>query len=475
MALTFDHVQSDTIAAIATAISESGIGIVRISGPEAIEIAAKVYRNKKGVSTLASWKTNTIHYGYIVDEKENKIDEVMVSLMKAPGSYTTEDTVEINTHGGPFIMKRVLDLVLAAGARMAEPGEFTKRAFLGGRIDLSEAEAVMDLISSSNEFARKNALSQLNGAVSNKVKELRSRILYELAFIESALDDPDSYDLQGYPEHLAEVCDDLISQMTVIIHNEEDGRIMKEGIRTVIAGKPNAGKSSLLNYMAGDEIAIVTDVAGTTRDTISESVRMNGVVLHITDTAGIHDTEDKVEKIGIRKAVDAVEKADLILFLMDSSSSVSEEDRKIAEMISERMEEGSHCIVLLNKNDLEAGTDISDAVDLFEGKTVPPVISCSLSTGDGLQELAELLEDMFRTGKIMHNNEIYLTNARQMAAMEEALTSMQLVRQSIEDGMSEDFFSIDLMTAYSALGRIIGEAVEDDLVEEIFSKFCLGK
>jgi tRNA modification GTPase len=263
--------------------------------------------------------------------------------------------------------------------------------------------------------------------------------------------------------------------MTVIIHNEEDGRIMKEGIRTVIAGKPNAGKSSLLNYMAGDEIAIVTDVAGTTRDTISESVRMNGVVLHITDTAGIHDTEDKVEKIGIRKAVDAVEKADLILFLMDSSSSVSEEDRKIAEMISERMEEGSHCIVLLNKNDLEAGTDISDAVDLFEGKTVPPVISCSLSTGDGLQELAELLEDMFRTGKIMHNNEIYLTNARQMAAMEEALTSMQLVRQSIEDGMSEDFFSIDLMTAYSALGRIIGEAVEDDLVEEIFSKFCLGK
>ena len=475
MALTFDHVQSDTIAAIATAISESGIGIVRISGPEAIEIAAKVYRNKKGVSTLASWKTNTIHYGYIVDEKENKIDEVMVSLMKAPGSYTTEDTVEINTHGGPFIMKRVLDLVLAAGARMAEPGEFTKRAFLGGRIDLSEAEAVMDLISSSNEFARKNALSQLNGAVSNKVKELRSRILYELAFIESALDDPDSYDLQGYPEHLAEVCDDLIGQMTVIIRNEEDGRIMKEGIRTVIAGKPNAGKSSLLNYMAGDEIAIVTDVAGTTRDTISESVRMNGVVLHITDTAGIHDTEDKVEKIGIRKAVDAVEKADLILFLMDSSSSVSEEDRRIAEMISERMEEGSHCIVLLNKNDLEAGTDISDAVDLFEGKTVPPVISCSLSTGDGLQELAELLEDMFRTGKIMHNNEIYLTNARQMAAMEEALTSMQLVRQSIEDGMSEDFFSIDLMTAYSALGRIIGEAVEDDLVEEIFSKFCLGK
>lgn len=475
MALTFDHVQSDTIAAIATAISESGIGIVRISGPEAIEIAAKVYRNKKGVSTLASWKTNTIHYGYIVDEKENKIDEVMVSLMKAPGSYTTEDTVEINTHGGPFIMKRVLDLVLAAGARMAEPGEFTKRAFLGGRIDLSEAEAVMDLISSSNEFARKNALSQLNGAVSNKVKELRSRILYELAFIESALDDPDSYDLQGYPEHLAEVCDDLISQMTVIIHNEEDGRIMKEGIRTVIAGKPNAGKSSLLNYMAGDEIAIVTDVAGTTRDTISESVRMNGVVLHITDTAGIHDTEDKVEKIGIRKAVDAVEKADLILFLMDSSSSVSEEDRRIAEMISERMEEGSHCIVLLNKNDLEAGTDISDAVDLFEGKTVPPVISCSLSTGDGLQELAELLEDMFRTGKIMHNNEIYLTNARQMAAMEEALTAMRLVRQSIEDGMSEDFFSIDLMTAYSALGRIIGEAVEDDLVEEIFSKFCLGK
>ena len=467
MALTFDHVQSDTIAAIATAISESGIGIVRISGPEAIEIAAKVYRNKKGVSTLASWKTNTIHYGYIVDEKENKIDEVMVSLMKAPGSYTTEDTVEINTHGGPFIMKRVLDLVLAAGARMAEPGEFTKRAFLGGRIDLSEAEAVMDLISSSNEFARKNALSQLNGAVSNKVKELRSRILYELAFIESALDDPDSYDLQGYPEHLAEVCDDLIGQMTVIIHNEEDGRIMKEGIRTVILGKPNVGKSSLLNALLGQERAIVTDIAGTTRDALEESLRIHDVTLNVIDTAGIRNTEDVIEKIGVDKAKEYAKEADLIVFVVDTSRPLDEDDYEILQIIRDKK-----VIALFNKQDLAVAADLKT---LKEELGQIPVIETSIVENTGLDQFVSTVREMFYKKEINFNDQVYITNARQKSALAAAEDALTKAMDSINMGMSEDFFTIDMMEAYTQLGLLIGETVEDDLADEIFSRFCMGK
>lgn len=480
MALTFDRVQTDTIAAIATAASESGIGIVRVSGPDAISIVSSVYCNTKGQHCLETYGANTIHFGYIVERSgglSEKIDEVMVSVMKAPHSYTTEDTVEINTHGGVFVMNRVLNLVLDAGCCLAEPGEFTKRAFLGGRIDLSEAEAVMDLISSQSEFARKTSLAQLEGSVSDEVKHLRSEVLYDIAFIESALDDPDNYSLDGYPEKLRARCTSMIEKMNTLLSRSDEGRVLKDGIRTVILGKPNAGKSSLLNRMAGEERAIVTDIAGTTRDTLSESVRIGDVLLNITDTAGIHDTEDKVEQIGIQRAKKAAGQADLILFIMDTSRGISDEDREIGRFMEQKLMEGTKGIVLLNKTDLPGKMNGSDAVKLFseDHKSLLSFISCSMQTGQGMDELGKKINEMFHSGDLMQNNEVLLTNVRHIRAMREARDSLSLVVQSIDNGMSEDFFSIDLMNAYESLGFILGESVEDDLVEEIFSKFCLGK
>ena len=289
MALTYDHAYTDTIAAIATAMSEAGIGIIRVSGPDAASIGSALYRTAgKKRTDISKWRPGTIRYGYIVekdqDGRENLIDEVMVSWMKSPHSYTTEDTVEINTHGGMFLMNRILELVLKAGARMAEPGEFTKRAFLGGRIDLARAEAVMDLISSGNEFARKTSAAQLEGAVSSRIRELREKVLYEIAFIESALDDPENYSLDDYPEKLMNTCIQLEKEMKSLLSHAEEGRILREGIRTAIVGRPNVGKSSLLNHLAGEERAIVTEIEGTTRDTLSETVRVGGVLLHLTDT-----------------------------------------------------------------------------------------------------------------------------------------------------------------------------------------------
>ncbi len=475
MALTFDMVQNETIAAIATAMSESGIGIIRISGPKSAEIASALYRNAKMQQVnVSEWKPGTIHYGFIVENNE-VIDEVMVSWMKAPHSYTTEDTVEINTHGGMYIMQRILKLVLNSGARMADPGEFTKRAFLGGRLDLARAEAVMNLISSQNEFARKTSMAQLKGSVSDLVREFRNEIIYEIAFIESALDDPENYDLDGYPQNLYEKCQSLEKRMRKLIRNAEDGRILGEGIRTVIAGRPNAGKSSLLNFFAGEERAIVTNVAGTTRDTLSETVRVGDVILRLTDTAGIHDTDDTVEMIGVKRAREAVQDADLILFVVDSSRNLSDEDRSIALLIKERMLEGSKCIVLLNKSDLDRNVESEEIEDLFEEKESPAVLSCSLQTGDGLSALHEEIQKLFHIGEISQRDEVFLTNVRHKNAMQQALESILLVEESIQSGMSEDFFSIDLMSAYTSLGKILGEAVEDDLVEEIFTQFCLGK
>lgn len=474
MALTFNQDRTDTIAAIATAMSDAGIGIIRISGEEAIPIAASVYVNKKGEHSLLSHPSGTIRYGYIMDG-DVILDEVMVSVMRAPHSYTTEDTVEINTHGGIYIMNRILDLILRKGARMAEPGEFTRRAFLGGRIDLARAEAVMDLISSRNEFARKNSMAQLRGAVSDQVRDLRAAILYEIAFIESALDDPDSYDLDGYPERLSGICEDLIGRLQKMTDHADEGRLLRDGIRTVIVGKPNAGKSSLMNHLAGEDLAIVTDVAGTTRDTLRESVRLSGILLNLTDTAGIRDTRDKVEQIGIQRTLEAVEKAQLVLFLVDVSTPVTGEDREIARVLSRKIREGVRCIVLLNKNDLEVRTDKVEVLALFPEDAVPSLLSCSLATGQGLEDLTGMIADLFHTGEIMQRDEVYLTSLRHKEAALEALEALRLVCRSIGDGMSEEFFSIDLMSAYTALGRILGEAVEDDLVEEIFSRFCLGK
>ena len=482
MALTFDHFQTDTVAAIATAMSEAGIGIIRISGPDAAVIGSKLYRTpKKNKTDISQWRPGTIRFGYIVETdgsgKENLIDEVMLSWMKSPHSYTTEDTVEINTHGGMFLMNRILELVLKAGARMAEPGEFTKRAFLGGRIDLARAEAVMDLISSRNEFARKTSAAQLEGAVSAKIRELREKILYEIAFIESALDDPENYTLEGYTDKLMDTCLSLETEMKNLLSHAEEGRILKEGIRTAIVGRPNVGKSSLLNRLAGEERAIVTEIEGTTRDTLSETVRLGGVLLHLTDTAGIRQTQDKVEQIGVHRAQQALDQADLILFVIDSSRELSPEDASIAERITAKMEEGTKCILLMNKTDLSSETSEEDVRDLFRSrnKECPPLLFCSLQTGEGMDELGAFVSGLFHTGEIAEKNEIFLTNLRHKDAVKEALESICLVKDSIESGMSEDFFSIDLMNAYRVLGTILGEAVEDDLVEEIFSKFCMGK
>ena len=473
-----DKNRNDTIAAAATAMSAAGIGIIRVSGPDAIRICDSLYVNAKGEHDLKSHAANTIVYGYIEDGEKNRIDEVMVSVFFAPHSYTTEDTIEINSHGGTFILGRILDLVLQRGARLAEPGEFTKRAFLGGRIDLSRAEAVMDLISSQNEFARKTAVAQLGGSVSEIVKELRSVILYEMAFIESAIDDPDSYasDLTGYSARLDSICENLLSRMDSILDIGEKGAVLKEGIRTAIIGRPNAGKSSLLNYLAGTERAIVTEIAGTTRDTLEESVRVRGIQLRLTDTAGIRDTDDRVEKIGIARAKNAIEQSELVLYLIDTSEGITPEDLSIASLLHQWKQDlpsVRKCIVLLNKSDLPPVTD-AEAVHSFFTEA-DAVLSCSLLTGEGAQELGMTIEKMYHMGELSHQSEVMLTNARHREAIREAYEALSLVRRSILMGMSEDFFAIDLMNAYASLGRITGEAVEDDLVEEIFSKFCMGK
>ncbi|MBQ9643232.1 MAG: tRNA uridine-5-carboxymethylaminomethyl(34) synthesis GTPase MnmE [Lachnospiraceae bacterium] len=472
--------EQDTIAAIATGTSDAGIGIIRISGGQAFEAAAKLFRTPGGRSNPADFAPNSIHFGYIV-EKGEIIDEVLLTVMKAPHSYTTEDTVEINTHGGVFVMNRVLQLVLQSGVRLAEPGEFTKRAFLGGRIDLSRAEAVMDLISSQSEFARKTAVAQLEGSVSESVRTLREKILYEIAFIESALDDPENFSLEGYPEKLRGICSDLLKEMKDLIEKSGRSQSLRRGIRTVIAGKPNAGKSSLLNRLVGRDRAIVTEIAGTTRDILEETARIGEVLLCITDTAGIHETDDRIEQIGIERAVRALDEAELILFVADSSEELTTEDqmvvRKIATLAEKRGKaDPVQCIAIRNKTDLGEKVTQQDMVRLFEAEGISAEhLSCSMTTGEGLDKLENKISELFRLGEILEKNEVFLANARQTRAMQDAADAIAMTMESIDRGMSEDFFSIDLMNAYQSLGTIIGEAVEDDLVEEIFSNFCLGK
>ena len=457
--------KSDTIAAIATALSDAGIGIIRISGPEAIAVANRVVVNKKKEHTLKNWQTHTIHYGF-VEENGTILDEVMVSVMKAPRSYTTEDTVEINCHGGVLLTKRVLEAVLHAGARMAEPGEFTKRAFLSGRIDLSEAEAVMDLIQAKNQFSMQASIKQLRGSVAEKVKSLRAALLYEIAFIESALDDPEHISTEGYPEKLGKITQELLEELGKLIASAEDGLLRKEGIRTVIVGKPNAGKSSLMNVLLGEERAIVTDIAGTTRDTLEEHIRMHGISLNIIDTAGIRETDDVVEQIGVNRAKVAADEADLIIYVVDGSRELDENDAQIMELICDRK-----AVVLLNKTDLE--TVISE--EMLQEKTGKTIIPISAKEETGIDKLEKTIQNLFYEGSIDFNDEVLITNVRHKTALQNALNSLNMVKQSIENQMPEDFLTIDLMDAYEQLGTIIGEAVEDDLVNEIFGKFCMGK
>lgn len=469
--------QTDTIAAIATAVSDSGIGIIRISGSDALLVADKVYRSPKNQKKLSQAASHTIHYGYIYDEDE-LIDEVMVAVMRSPHSYTTEDTVEINCHGGILVMNRILETVLHYGARLAQPGEFTKRAFLNGRIDLSKAEAVMDLIHSKNEFAMKASVNQLKGSVSAKVRSLREDILYEIAFIESALDDPEHISLEGYPDKLMAKTRGLSQELKKLIDSADNGKMLKDGIRTVILGKPNAGKSSLLNVLVGEDKAIVTSVAGTTRDVLEESIKLHGIGLNMIDTAGIRNTEDEVEKIGVEKARKYANQADLVIYVVDSSRELDENDEEIIELIRDKK-----VIVLLNKTDLESVVTEEQIKDkfreIYEGEEKHDdslhVIRTSTKDNTGIDEFEKTIQDMFFAGRIAVNDEIYITNQRHKEALVEAYDSLKMVQKSLEDEMPEDFYSIDLMSAYAALGRIIGEEVGEDLVNEIFSKFCMGK
>ena len=459
--------KTDTIAAIATGITNSGIGIIRISGPDSVFIANKIFRPGKKNIKLENVESHTIHYGFIFD-RENVIDEVMVSVMRGPRSFTAEDTVEINCHGGILIMNRILELVVRNGARMAEPGEFTKRAFLNGRIDLSEAEAVMDVISSKNDLALKSSVLQLRGFVSDKIKKLREEIIYEIAFIESALDDPEHISLEGYPEKLGIKVDHLLKDVDKLISSSDNGKIIKEGINTVIVGKPNAGKSSLLNLMVGEDKAIVTDVAGTTRDILEENISLHGISLNIVDTAGIRSTDDIVEKIGVDKAKKIASEADLIIYVVDSSVDFDENDFEIIDMIQNKK-----CIVLLNKSDLKQKITEKDLQDKLNRDTI--IIKTSTKENTGIDEFEDTVKKMFFKGDINLNDELIITNMRHKEKLIDAYESLKQVKKSLEDRMPEDFYSIDLMSAYSSLGAIIGEEVEDDLVNEIFSKFCMGK
>ena len=464
--------RKETIAAISTGMTNSGIGIVRISGEEAVLVADRIY---KGKTKLCEVKSHTINYGYIVDRKtspaekesEEVIDEVLVTVMKAPGTFTGEDTVEINCHGGTFVVKKVLELVLKNGASPAEPGEFTKRAFLNGKMDLSQAEAVIDVINSENEYALQSSVSQLKGSVKKKINDIREKIIYHTAFIETALDDPEHISVDGYSDTLRSSAEEIILELERLIHSADDGRVIKEGIKTVIVGKPNAGKSSLLNVLAGHERAIVTDIEGTTRDVLEETIKLGGLNLNVVDTAGIRQTEDLIEKIGVDKALEYAETADLIIYVVDASRMLDENDEKIIHMIR-----GKKSIILLNKSDIDT---VISAENIKEKVSNIPIISISAKEERGIKDLEDKVKEMFLKGDISFNDQVYISNVRQKNALLEALESMKKVIRSIDDNMPEDFYSIDLMDAYESLGYITGNSVGEDLINEIFSKFCMGK
>ncbi len=465
--------RTDTIAAIATAVAGAGIGIIRISGPEALAVADRIFQPKSGSGGVSEMPSHTVRYGFIVDGEEI-IDEVLLLVMRAPRTYTREDVVEIDCHGGVVVMRRLLDTVLKYGARPADPGEFTKRAFLNGRIDLSEAEAVIDLINAKSELARLSSISQLRGSVLEQIREIRARILHELAFVEAALDDPEHYSLDGTQEEIRTNIEDALKEVERLLRSADSGKILKEGISTVIVGKPNVGKSTLLNVLVGEERAIVTEIPGTTRDALEEQIQLGGLLLNVIDTAGIRNTEDTIEKIGVERAREYMDRADLVIYVADSSTKPDENDAEIIRAIR-----GRRAIVLLNKSDLETVTtaqDIREQIAADEGEQPDQVIlTVSAKEKQGIEDLENAITSMFFDGKISFNDEVYITSARQKALLAEARQSLQAVLDSMESGMPEDFWTIDMMSAYEELGAVIGESVDNDMVDAVFKDFCMGK
>lgn len=455
-----------TIAAIATGMSPSGVGIIRISGDESLAIISSLFRLKNG-NRISSFENRKIYYGFIFDD-DKCIDEVLTFYMKSPHSFTGEDVVEIQCHGGILMINKILDLVLRSGALAAGPGEFTKRAFLNGRMDLSEAEAVMDIISAQSEYALSNSVKHLNGRLFDTIDSARKSIVYEIAYIESALDDPEHFELSGYPNALRVKLEDIFSKLSKLSESFNDGKVLSEGINTVILGKPNVGKSSLLNLLSGSQRAIVTDIAGTTRDVISERIIIDGIPLNIFDTAGIHNSDDYVEQIGINKALDYALEADLIIMIVDSSVSFSNQDEAIFDFIKKNKKKA---IILLNKSDLEQLISPEEIAAYIDA----PVILFSALSKLGLEEFKEYIRKNFLSGVLKYNDELFISNARQKEALDNCLNSLNQVISSIDRDLPEDFYTIDLTDAYDHLGFIIGEQTSEDVIEEIFNKFCVGK
>ncbi|HHV98733.1 MAG TPA: tRNA uridine-5-carboxymethylaminomethyl(34) synthesis GTPase MnmE [Clostridiaceae bacterium] len=454
--------ESDTIAAISTPHGTGGIGIIRISGDEAFDIAARIFKSRKKFNDI---KSHTISYGKIVDPSTGEtIDEVLLSKMEKPNTFTREDVVEINCHGGIVVLKRVLELVLAEGARLAEPGEFTKRAFLNGRIDLSQAEAVIDLINSKNAESSKAAVRQLEGRLSEKLSVIRKLLIELIASIEVTVD---------YPEHdieeitavqINEELGKIISKLRDLARSFERGKVIREGISAVIVGKPNVGKSSLLNELSGKNRAIVTDIPGTTRDIIEEYININGIPIRILDTAGIRETKDVVEKIGVDRAQREIENADLVIMMLDARTGMEESDTAIYNKIKDKKK-----IIILNKIDL---ADKVDEDSLPEGVNI---IKMSLKEGIGIEQLEDEITNLFFKGEIISNDEVLLTNVRHKQLIDMAIKSINDARNAYENGMPIDMMTIDIKNAAEYIGQITGESVSEDVVHEIFSRFCLGK
>ncbi|UXT62690.1 tRNA uridine-5-carboxymethylaminomethyl(34) synthesis GTPase MnmE [Staphylococcus aureus] len=456
----------DTITSISTPMGEGAIGIVRLSGPQAVEIADKLYKGKHLLNDVPS---HTINYGHIIDpESKEVVEEVMVSVLKAPKTFTREDIIEINCHGGILTINRVLELTMTYGARMAEPGEFTKRAFLNGRIDLSQAEAVMDFIRSKTDRASKVAMNQIEGRLSDLVKKQRQSILEILAQVEVNIDYPEYDDVEdATTEFLLEQSKEIKQEINRLLDTGAQGKIMREGLSTVIVGKPNVGKSSMLNNLIQDNKAIVTEVAGTTRDVLEEYVNVRGVPLRLVDTAGIRETEDIVEKIGVERSRKALSQADLILFVLNNNEALTQEDYTLYEVVK-----NEDVIVIVNKMDLEQNIDINEVKDMI-GDT--PLIQTSMLKQEGIDELEIQIRDLFFGGEVQNQDMTYVSNSRHISLLKQARQTIQDAIDAAESGVPMDMVQIDLTRTWEILGEIIGETASDELIDQLFSQFCLGK